>query len=318
MVKKLLKKPAKASPAASGPLNATQSSKITAAGKITTESNNIEVTESRSLKVFDVPLSLVDEFEGNPNEQDERVFDELVERIRKEGSDEPIIIVPSVKDGAPTGRYTIVSGHHRAKACKAAGLTHVPAVIREGWDEDRVAIEVITRNNLRGNINPYKFTELFDRLQKRYDKAHLQKMTGLSDKKRFNALYKKISDNLTPKQKKKLDEAKETVNSIEDLNAVLHNIFKEHGRELDYGFMVFNFGGKKHHYIRIDDETNKDLEAIEAHFEKHDASVAEAFKELVEAARAKLLSGNVAKPQMVPKTSTPRIMRKPGGDQGKA
>ena len=209
-------------------------------------------------------------------------------------------MVPQVLNGQPTGKYLITSGHHRKKANVAAGLTHSDCIIREGWDEDRVAIELITRNGLRGTMNPYKFTEIWDRLAKRYDKAQLQKMMGLTEKKAFNALYKRISDNLSPKQKRKLDEAKESINSIDDLSSVLHTIFKEHGSELEEGFMVFNYGGKKHVYIKVDDETMRKLESIQKNLTAKDANIQEYFKDLINTANAGL--GNVSKkPTLVKK-----------------
>jgi hypothetical protein len=215
-----------------------------------------------TLKVFDIPLGQLVEHSENPNEQSEKTFDQLVERIRTEGFDEPIHVYPEMKKGALTGKYVIFSGHHRVKAGKLAGMTHVPGIIREGWDEDRVAIELVTRYQLRGNLNAHKFTELYNRLQKRYEPEQLKKMMGLTEKKQFESLYKQVSSQLQPKQRKKLEEAKETIKSVDDLSKVLNTIFKEHGSETDHSFMVFTYGGKKHYYIQVEGDTAKMVESI--------------------------------------------------------
>lgn len=219
------------------------------------------------LAVFDIPLGQLVEHGENPNEQDEKTFDQLVERIRKEGFDEPIHVIPEIKNGNVTGKYLIFSGHHRVKAARLAGLREVPAIIREGWDDDRIAIELISRNRLTGDLNPHKFTELFTRLQKRYDPEQLKKMMGLTQKKAFNALFKQVRDQLPAKAKKKLDEAKETINSVEDLSQVLNTIFKDHGSETDHSFMVFTYGGKDHYYIQVSDGTAKRVKALKDRLE---------------------------------------------------
>lgn len=242
----------------SAPVKRTQGLKL-GAGSIRKDGRGLKES---ALKVFDIPIGQLVEHAENPNEQSEKTFDQLVERIRTEGFDEPIHVYPEMKKGVLTGKYVIFSGHHRVKAGKLAGMTHVPGIIRDGWDEDRVAIELVTRNQLRGNLNAHKFTELYNRLKKRYEPEQLKKMMGLTEKKAFTALYKQVATQLQPKQRKMLEEAKETINSVDDLSKVLNNIFKEHGNETDHSFMVFTYGGKKHYYIAVEGDTAKKLEAL--------------------------------------------------------
>ena len=233
-----------------------------------------------SLKVFDIPIAMLVEHGENPNVQTEKVFDEIVDKIRRQGFDEPIIVVPEVVKLKPTGKYLIVSGHHRKKAAVTLGMTALPAVIREGWSEDQVLVELMARNSLGGSMDPFKFTEAFDKLKKRYDPEQIKKMVGLTEKKAFDALYKKVKDALPAKAKKKLEEAKEDIKSIEDLTGILHQIFKEHGSELDYGMMVFSHGGKEHHYIRISTSTNKTIKALKKQIEDNDLTADDVFAEI--------------------------------------
>lgn len=223
-----------------------------------------EGATASALKIFDISVTLLVEHAYNPNEQSEKTFDELVERIRRDGFDDPIKVAPQYVKGKRTGKFLIIGGHHRVKAAKTLGILKVPAVIREGWDEDRIAIELLADNSLTGKLNPHKFTELFDRLSKRYDKEQIKQMVGLTEKKAFDALYKRVSDQLPAKAKAKLDQAKERVNSVEDLSSVLNEIFRDQGSEVDHSFMILSFGGKKHTYIQIDANTQKRLEALKA------------------------------------------------------
>lgn len=238
------------------------------------------LTES-SLKNFDIPIDRLVAHKENPNEQSEGTFDELVERIREEGFDEAIIVVPELNKGQPTGKYLITSGHHRVKAAGLAGMTSVPAVIREGWDEDRVLMELVSRNELRGALNAHKFTELWEKLSKRYDPEILKRQMGLTNKKQFDALFKQVKDALPPKQKAILEAAKERVNSVEDLSSVLNEIFEQHGSKLDHSFMVMSYGGKDHFYIQVSANLHKTLAELKKESDRDNIDVGRLFEELL-------------------------------------
>ena len=74
--------------------------------------------------------------------QDERM-QEMVQSIRSNGVLTPILVRPSKESSG----YEIISGHNRVAAAKAAGLSEVPAIIRQMDDE--TAIVVMVDSNLR-------------------------------------------------------------------------------------------------------------------------------------------------------------------------
>lgn len=220
----------------------------------TSESSNAPELAVSTLVVNDVPIDLLHDNPDNPNVEDERTFDILVEKIRTHGFDEPVIVVPRAAGG-----YEIVSGHHRCKAARVLGYKQVPCVIKTGWDETTKDIEVISRNNVRGKVNPDKFSAYWRKLAKRnVDPEVTRRLMGFTTKDAFDKIYKAAEDSITdPVKKKKLADAKETIRSVDDLSSVLNTIFKENGSELDHGFLVFSFGGKNHHYVQIDKELDK-------------------------------------------------------------
>ena len=63
-------------------------------------------------------------------------MDELVESIRENGILSPVVIRP-LDDG-----YELISGHRRTHAAKRAGLTSVPAVIRNLSDDEATVLMV--------------------------------------------------------------------------------------------------------------------------------------------------------------------------------
>jgi ParB/RepB/Spo0J family partition protein len=200
----------------------------------------------------------------NPNEMDEATFDLLIEEIRQQGFDEPILVRPH-----PTmeGKYQIGSGHHRTKAATIVGLTELPAIIKE-WSDLEQREALAKRNALRGNLNKEKMVKLYQEVVKEVGDAKLaQRRLGFSDSKAFEKLYDQAKASLPPKQRKKLEQAKEKIKSIDDLSSVLNRIFKESGSELDKGYMVFSFGGKNHHYFQIGQDTEAKLSAILQHCE---------------------------------------------------
>ena len=105
------------------------------------------VEETPKDEIVEVNLS---ELMSNPY-QPRKVFDEdalkeLSESIREHGVFQPIIVKKSVKG------YNIIAGERRAKASKLAGLTKVPAIIRDFTDEEMMQVALL-ENLQRENLN---------------------------------------------------------------------------------------------------------------------------------------------------------------------
>lgn len=100
----------------------------------------------------------------NVNEMDGPEFNELVKEVRDGGFDEPCQVIPIKED---PGKYLILGGEHRYKACAANGIEKVPCVIKEHLtdaDEATLIEWSIKRNNIRGKINKQKYAEIEKRL----------------------------------------------------------------------------------------------------------------------------------------------------------
>lgn len=98
-----------------------------------------------------IPMS-IDRLEDNPNNpfgvrQDDEMLD-LVERVKKVGIIEPIIVRP--KDN---GNYEIVAGHRRKLAGKLAGYEEAPIIIRN-YNDDEAIIIMVDSNHQREHILP--------------------------------------------------------------------------------------------------------------------------------------------------------------------
>ena len=108
-----------------------------------------ERAESKLPKIHEIPLSEIDEFPNHPfHVRLDEDMDQLVESIKERG-----IITPVTLRQKPDGRYEIVSGHRRAKACELAGLTTVKAEIKE-LSRDEATILMVESNLQRTTILP--------------------------------------------------------------------------------------------------------------------------------------------------------------------
>ena len=79
---------------------------------------------------------------------DDAKMDELVESIKANGVFSPVLIRPREEGG-----YEMISGHRRLHASEKAGLTSIPAIIKEMTDDEAV-IAMVDSNVQREEILP--------------------------------------------------------------------------------------------------------------------------------------------------------------------
>jgi ParB family chromosome partitioning protein len=108
-----------------------------------------ERKENKLPRIYDVPISEIDDFPDHPFKVKlDEDMDQLVQSIKERGLITPVTLRP--KDD---GRYEIVSGHRRRKACELAGLTTVKAEVRE-MTRDEAIILMVESNLQRSTILP--------------------------------------------------------------------------------------------------------------------------------------------------------------------
>lgn len=88
---------------------------------------------------------------------DEEALAELVASIREIGLLQPIVVRP-VGNG-----YELVAGERRLRSCKIAGLTVIPAIIRE-TDDDALLRDALLENLHRANLNPLEEAAAYQQL----------------------------------------------------------------------------------------------------------------------------------------------------------
>ena len=105
----------------------------------------------------------LDEIRANPYQPrktfDEEALNELAKSISEYGVIQPIIVKKSIKG------YELVAGERRTRAAKIAGLTKIPAIIKDFNDNDMMEIALI-ENIQRENLNPIEEALSFENIIK--------------------------------------------------------------------------------------------------------------------------------------------------------
>ena len=105
--------------------------------------------EAKLSKIREIPISEIDEFPDHPfkvlmNED----MEQLVESVRRSG-----IMTPATVRQKEDGRYELISGHRRKKACELAGLETLKCEVKE-LTRDEAIIVMVESNLQRSTILP--------------------------------------------------------------------------------------------------------------------------------------------------------------------
>ena len=105
--------------------------------------------EAKLPRIHDIPLDQIDDFPDHPFKVKlDEDMDQLVQSIKDRG-----IITPVTLRQKEDGRYEIVSGHRRKKACELAEMATVKAEIRD-LTRDEAIILMVESNLQRSTILP--------------------------------------------------------------------------------------------------------------------------------------------------------------------
>ena len=144
--------------------------------------------EAALSKIRDIPLSEIDEFPDHPFKvlMDEDM-EQLVESIKRNG-----VMTPATVRLKEDGRYELISGHRRRKACELAGLETLKCEVKD-LTRDEAIIIMVESNLQRSVILPsekafaYKMRlEAMNRQAGRPSKDNLTPMVSDFEKVRTN------------------------------------------------------------------------------------------------------------------------------------
>ena len=131
---------------------------------------------------------------------DERALKELAVSIKEHGVIQPIIV------RNVNGKYEIIAGERRYKASALAGLTKIPAIIRNLDDKESSKVALL-ENLQRRNLNPIeeartyqKILELDQMTQEELAKTMGKSQSAVANKIRLLGLSDEVQDALLKEQ----------------------------------------------------------------------------------------------------------------------
>ena len=105
--------------------------------------------DAKLSKIRDIPLELIDDFPDHPFKvRDDEDMIQLVESVKERG-----VITPATVRQKEDGRYELISGHRRKRACELAGFEALRCEVVD-LDRDAATVLMVERNYQRSQILP--------------------------------------------------------------------------------------------------------------------------------------------------------------------
>ena len=106
-------------------------------------------TEADKERIQDIPIAEIDGFPDHPfHVEMDDAMREMAESVRRFG-----VLSPAVARQKEDGRYELISGHRRKKACELAGIDKMPVIVRN-MDRDEAIIFMVDSNLQRERLLP--------------------------------------------------------------------------------------------------------------------------------------------------------------------
>ena len=135
----------------------------------------IPPTES-SAPTSDLTQIPIDQIEPNPRQPrarfDEADMAELAASIQEHGVIQPLILTR----GREADKYYLIAGERRWKAARQAGLSTVPAIIKEATEQQRL-FWALVENLQRTDLNPLEAAEAYRQLTEDFGLSHAEVAT---------------------------------------------------------------------------------------------------------------------------------------------
>ena len=155
--------------------------------KLTIETQGFPTNVSGFLGIgnqfVNIPLDVIDEIDDQPFPINEEKIEQIADSIENVGVIEPIIVIENL------GRYKILSGRHRYRACKKLGKEDIPCYIKNVSEDVARYILIATNTDRNNEYAPTVYAkayaeqlELMKKLGKKATVSAIADQNGLSRK----------------------------------------------------------------------------------------------------------------------------------------
>lgn len=124
----------------------------------------------------------IDSIEPNPSQPrtafNQQALEELAQSIRSDGLLQPVVVRPN------GSRYSLIVGERRWRAAKLAGLTAIPAIVRD-FEPDKVLEAALVENIQREDLNPIEIAAALAQMVRDLGLSH-EELAARTGKSRTN------------------------------------------------------------------------------------------------------------------------------------
>ncbi len=226
-----------------------------------------------------IPTALVDEHEQNPNAMTEAALADLDADIQTQGFDEPISVVPKelgayeelgLEKYVEAGkRFVTPNGNHRLRVMRGNAAPEILAVLRPEWTEEEVAIQLVRRNVVHGELDGERLSALVDKHFRGMDTDILARQLGFPD---AHKLEEHLADrNSGPggdEDGEKKGGGGGGGDPAQSLATMMAEIMGRFGGTVDQNYIAFIWMQQTHLLFAMDDRTRALAGRVAAHLEE--------------------------------------------------
>lgn len=143
------------------------------------------VAPAREEELREIPIDLIRPGKFQPRQDMRaRALEELAQSIHRQGVVQPVVVREIGQ-----GRFELIAGERRWRACQLSGLKAIPALVKSASDRDVVSMSLI-ENIQREDLNPIEQAAALQRLQEEfgYTQQEVAKEVGKSRESVANLL----------------------------------------------------------------------------------------------------------------------------------
>lgn len=216
-------------------------------------------------EVISLPIELIEPNDFNYNEMSPEEFNLLVDNLNEVGLIQPIIVVPILpKEENKIYKFKIIGGEHRFEAMRLADASAIKAVIcdPEKFNEKEQMRQCARLNKIHGSPNKEKFKKFVEKMMVEHEITFddMAAELGFVDQDEFHRMLEEARDSLpTEEAKKDFDNVKDEIKTVDELTLILNKLFTKYGDTVPYNYMIIDFGGKDHIWVRMLDKKDYKL-----------------------------------------------------------
>jgi ParB family chromosome partitioning protein len=148
--------------------------------------SNFPVDKELSKGLVELPLEAILPNPYQPrNDWDETELQALAESIKVNGVIQPVIVRPI------DGKYQLIAGERRVRACRLAGLEVLPAIVRTVTDSEMLELALI-ENIHRADLNPIERAQAYQSYLKEFSLSQAEAAARLGEDRSVIANYVRL------------------------------------------------------------------------------------------------------------------------------